>query len=65
MGIARTELVIGHQVVQVPSVGDSPPRTFSRWDIAEILEPRVDEMFELVRREITRAGYEGVVGPAS
>ncbi len=61
-GVARTELVTGHQVVEVPSVGDRPARTFSRRDIAEILEPRVEEMFELVRREIARAGYEGMLG---
>ena len=61
-GVARTELVTGHQIVDVPSVGDRPARTFSRRDIAEILEPRVDEMFELVRREIVRAGYEGMLG---
>ena len=52
----------GHETVEVPSVGDRPARTFSRRDIAEILEPRVEEMFELVRREITRAGYEGMLG---
>jgi cell division protein FtsA len=55
-------LVTGHYIVEVPSVGDRPARSFSRRDIAEILEPRVDEMFELVRREIARAGYEGVLG---
>ena len=48
--------------MEVPSVGDRPARTFSRRDIAEILEPRVEEIFELVRREITRAGYEGMLG---
>ena len=61
-GVTRTELVQGHETVEVPSVGDRPARTFSRRDIAEILEPRVEEMFELVRREITRAGYEGMLG---
>ena len=58
-GIARTGLVQGHETVEVPSVGDRPARTFSRRDVAEILEPRVEEIFELVRREIARAGYEG------
>ena len=50
-------------VLAIPlTVGDRPARTFSRRDIAEILEPRVEEMFELVRREIARAGYEGMLG---
>ncbi|MEK7236916.1 MAG: cell division protein FtsA, partial [Nitrospirota bacterium] len=61
-GIARTELVQGHETVEVPSVGGRPARTFSRRDVAEILEPRVEEIFELVRREIARAGYEGMLG---
>jgi cell division protein FtsA len=61
-GIARSELIHGHQTVEVPSVGDRPPRQFSRRDIAEILEPRVEEMFDLVKREIVRAGYEGMLG---
>lgn len=61
-GVARTDLVHGHQPVEVPAVGDRPARTFSRRDIAEILEPRVEEMFDLVKREITRAGYEGMLG---
>jgi cell division protein FtsA len=61
-GIARADLLQGHQMVEVPSVGDRPPRMFTRRDIADILEPRVEEMFELVRREIARAGYEGMLG---
>jgi cell division protein FtsA len=61
-GIARADLLQGHQMVEVPSVGDRPARMFTRRDIADILEPRVEEMFELVRREIARAGYEGMLG---
>ena len=61
-GIARTELLTDHQTIDVPSVGERPARSFSRRDIAEILEPRVEEMFDLVRREIIRAGYEGMLG---
>ena len=66
-GVARTELVQGHETVEVPSVGDRPARTFSRRDIAEILEPRVEEMFELgstgdytrgLRRHVGRRGRD-------
>ncbi|HSE60180.1 MAG TPA: cell division protein FtsA [Nitrospiraceae bacterium] len=61
-GIARADLLQGHQMVEVPSVGERPARMFTRRDIADILEPRVEEMFDLVRREIARAGYEGMLG---
>ena len=37
-------------------------RILSRQLLAEILEPRVEEIFDLVKREIVRAGYEGMLG---
>ena len=46
-------------MVEVPSVGGRPPRDFSRREVAEIIEPRVEEIFDLVLREIRRSGYEG------
>jgi cell division protein FtsA len=61
-GIARVDLTLTAEQVEVPSVGDRPSRTFLRRDLAEIIEPRVEEMFDLVRREIARAGYEGMLG---
>ena len=45
--------------VAVPSVGGRPARPVSKREIAEIIEPRVEEIFDLVRREIRRSGYEG------
>ncbi|MGH7255059.1 MAG: cell division protein FtsA [Nitrospirales bacterium] len=60
-GMALAELVKEDDTIEVPSVGDRPPRTLSRKLLAEILEPRVEEIFDLVRREITRTGYEGML----
>ncbi|TAJ29507.1 MAG: cell division protein FtsA [Nitrospirae bacterium] len=61
-GIARVELVRDGEQVEVPSVGDRLGRTISRRELAEIIEPRVEEMFDLVRREIALNGYEGMLG---
>lgn len=61
-GVALVELVKDDDVVEVPSVGDRPSRTAPRKLLAEIIEPRVEEVFDLVRREITRTGYEGMLG---
>ena len=61
-GIARVDMVKDKETLEVPSMGERPARTVSRRELAEVIEPRVDEMFELVRHEITRAGYEGVLG---
>ncbi|HEX9741261.1 MAG TPA: cell division protein FtsA [Nitrospiraceae bacterium] len=61
-GVARVDMVKDEETLQVPSMGERSARTMSRRELAEVIEPRVDEMFELVRHEITRAGYEGVLG---
>jgi cell division protein FtsA len=45
----------------VPSVGGRKPRILSRQLLAEILEPRVEEIFTLVNREIVKSGFEDVI----
>jgi cell division protein FtsA len=60
-GVALVEMVKEHEFVEVPSVGDRPPRSLARKMVAEIIQPRVEEMFDLMRREIVRAGYEGML----
>ncbi|MEQ9510702.1 MAG: cell division protein FtsA, partial [Alloalcanivorax xenomutans] len=45
----------------VPSVGDRPPRTLSRQNLAEVVEPRYDELFTLIQAEIRRSGYEDLI----
>ena len=60
-GVALVELVKDDDMVEVPGVGDRPARTLCRKLLAEIIEPRVEEMFDLVRREIMRTGYEGIL----
>jgi cell division protein FtsA len=42
-------------------VGGRKPRTLSRQILAEILEPRVEEIFNLINREVYRAGMEEVI----
>lgn len=58
-GAALVDMVKDTELVEVPSVGGRPPHSMSRRDIAEIIQPRVEEIFELVLREINRSGYEG------
>ncbi|MBI4402226.1 MAG: cell division protein FtsA [Nitrospirae bacterium] len=60
-GLALAELVKDDETLEVPGVGDRPTRTVPRKLLAEIIEPRVEEMFDLVHREITRTGYEGML----
>ncbi len=57
-GVALVEMVKDMEMVEVPSVGGRPPRPVGKREIAEIIQPRVEEMFELVLREIRRSGYD-------
>lgn len=55
-GCALTSLLSESETVEVPSVGGRPPRILARTVLADILQPRVDEIFSLVRDELTRCG---------
>lgn len=57
-GCALTDLVRDGESVEVPSVGGRAPRIVSRQILAEIIEPRAQELFELINRDIKKAGYE-------
>ncbi|MEC5386060.1 cell division protein FtsA [Uliginosibacterium sp. H3] len=57
-GIALQGLVDPADTIEVPSVGDRPPRRLSRSSLADVIEPRVTELFELVQGELRRSGYE-------
>jgi cell division protein FtsA len=43
--------------MEVAGVGGRKPRILSRRLLAEIIEPRVEEMFSLIQREIQKSGY--------
>lgn len=49
------------ETIEVPSVGGRESRVLSRQLLAEILEPRVEEIFSLVNREIVKSGYEDLI----
>ena len=58
---ALTQLAGADETIKVPSVGDRPPRTLSRQNLAEVVEPRYDELFTLVQAEIRRSGFEDLI----
>ena len=61
-GCALTKLARNDETLEVPSVGDRPPRQLSRQSLAEVIEPRMEELFGLVQAELRRSGYEDVIG---
>jgi len=58
---ALTQLAGPDQTIKVPSVGDRPPRDLSRQALAEVVEPRYDELFTLIQAELRRGGFEDLV----
>ena len=60
-GCCLTSMVGKDETIEVPSVGGREPRILSRQLLAEILEPRVEEMFSLINREIIKSGYDELI----
>jgi len=60
-GCCLTAMVGKEETIEVPSVGGREARILSRQLLAEILEPRVEEIFTLVNREIVKSGFEDLI----
>jgi len=60
-GCALTALVHRDETIEVPSVGGRKPRVLSRQTLAEIVEPRVEEILTLVHNEVIRTGYGNLI----
>lgn len=58
---ALTQLAGAEETIKVPSVGERPARDLSRQALAEVVEPRYDELFTLVQAELRRSGYEDLI----
>ncbi len=60
-GTALTRNISGEETIEVPGMGGRKPRKLPRQILGEILEPRMEEIYALVRREIYRAGMEDLI----
>jgi cell division protein FtsA len=60
-GCALTSLVQKDETIEVPSVGGRNPRVLSRQTLAEIVEPRVEEILTLVHHEVMKTGYANLI----
>lgn len=58
---ALEELAGEDEAINVSGVGDRPAQEMPRRELAKVVEPRYDEIFSLVRRELIHSGYEGRV----
>ncbi len=62
-GCAAPQLIRHDEDIEVPSVGERPPRRLSRLTLAEVIKPRYEELFRFIRKELHRADfYDAVAG---
>ena len=60
-GCCMTSMIDKDETIEVPGVGGRKPRIVSRQILGEIIEPRVEELFQLINQEIVRSGYDSAI----
>ncbi len=58
---ALTQLASADESIEVPSIGDRAPRRLARQTLAEVVEPRYEELLSLVQAELRRSGFEDLI----
>lgn len=58
---ALTKLTNADEMIEVPSVGARPPRYLARQTLADVVEPRYEELFTLIQAQLRRSGYEDLI----
>src|SRR5438067_2915555 len=57
-GCALRQLADPNDIIEVPGVGERGPRKLSRQMLAEVIEPRIEELYTLAQAELRRSGFE-------
>ena len=57
-GTAMQKLAGADETIEVPGIGDRGPRSMGRQALAAVIEPRVEELFQLVQQTLRESGYE-------
>jgi len=60
-GCALRQLADANDIIEVPGVGERAPRKLSRPMLAEVIEPRIEELFQFVQSEVRRSGFEEMI----
>ena len=50
-----------NDLIETPSIGDRPAQQLTRQLLAEVIEPRVEELFSLAQAELRRSGFEDLI----
>lgn len=61
-GSCLTETIVPDETIEVPGVGGRKPRIVPRRLLAEIIQPRTEELCHLIKREIDRTGFTDLLG---
>ncbi|MDR3393595.1 MAG: cell division protein FtsA [Parasulfuritortus sp.] len=57
-GIALRQLADAREMIEVPGIGERGARMLSKQLLSEVIEPRVEELYNLVQAELRRSGFE-------
>lgn len=60
-GCAVVAMVKSGELVEIPSMGGREPRVIKRDVLCEIIEPRVEEMFQMIYHDLETSGYLGII----
>jgi cell division protein FtsA len=60
-GCALRQLASPDELIEVPGLGDRAPRQLSRQTLAEVIEPRVEELYTLVQQVLRQSGFEDLL----
>src|SRR4029077_651746 len=58
---ALPQLADPNDIIEVPGVGDRPPRKLSLQTLAEVIEPRIEELYKLAAAERRQSGVQGLL----
>lgn len=58
---ALIQLANPEETIDVPGVGERPSRRLARQTLAEVVEPRYEELFTFVQAELRRSGFEDLI----
>ena len=56
--MALRQLAEAGDLIEVPGIGERAPRSMSRQTLAEVIEPRAEELFSLVQQVLRESGFE-------
>lgn len=60
-GCALRQLADPNEMVEVPGLGDRGPRLLSRQTLAEVIEPRIEELYTLIQQVLRQSGFEDLL----